>query len=74
MNEQRIIAEIRELKLMLKAPEEPINEDEACRFLGISRQTMRDYVCKGKMKGTYTINVLGKRMFYKSKLIKPVGL
>lgn len=47
-----------------------ITEKEACAFLQIQRQTIRDYVCNGKLDGTYTVNVIGKRMYYKSKLIK----
>lgn len=56
-------------RLGLTNNEEPINETQACEFLGIKKNTMRKYVCEGKLKGTYVINVLGKRMYFKSKLI-----
>lgn len=68
--------EIRELNRNVKAlleklnkAEEPITEQEACVLLGISLKTMQNYCSEGKLAGTYTVNVLGKRMFYKSKLI-----
>lgn len=76
---ERLITEVRELKVEVKKlsgssdamKEEPINETEACKFLGITHNTMRIYVSQGKMAGKYTINCLGKRMFYKSKLFTP---
>lgn len=46
-----------------------ISEQEACTFLGIQRQTIRDYVCNGKLRGTYIVNAIGKRMYYKSRLL-----
>lgn len=69
-----LINEIKELKDLLKESEQPVSEEEACNFLTIERATMRNYVSRGKMEGTYTFNVLGKRMFYKSKLVKPVAI
>lgn len=47
-----------------------MNEAEAAVFLGITTKTLQNHVSNGTMDSTYTINRLGKRMYYKSKLIK----
>ena len=50
--------------------EEPINEDAAAQYLGVSKKTMQNYASDGKLAGTFSIDVLGNRWYYKSKLIR----
>lgn len=70
-SEKVILKELRELKEMLLV-EDLISEKEAAKLLGIKQNTMRIYVSQGKMDGTFSINVLGKRMYYKSRIVRKV--
>lgn len=64
--------ENREVKKILieqaEKSEFPINEQVAADFLDVSRPTMGKYVKVGKLDGTFTINKLGNRMYYRSRL------
>jgi len=67
--EKTILKELRELKEMLLV-EDLINEKEAANLLGISVRTIQIYASRGKMAGTFTLNHIGNRMYYKSKLVR----
>lgn len=57
-------------KVLLKPVEEQINEEEACRLLGITRQTLSNYISKGQIApDMYSIGVGGNKFFYKQKLM-----
>lgn len=61
------------LLLSAMQKEEPIPEEEVARdVFKIGLKTLRNYVSEGKLDGTFTIDVLGHRWYYKSKLIKPL--
>lgn len=51
--------------------EAPITEAEAAKFLGVTERTMQVYAAQKKLEGTYIYNVIGKRMYFKSKLLYP---
>lgn len=54
---------------MLSA-QEMINEEEACKLLGITKRTIGNYVSNGNItKDMYTVGVGGNRFYYKQKLI-----
>jgi hypothetical protein len=47
-----------------------INEDDACKLLGITRNTLSNYMRNGKITpDMYTIGVGGNKFFYKQKLM-----
>lgn len=47
-----------------------LTEKEAAAFLGVSYRTLQNHYYAGRLVGKYTINALGHRMYYKSKLIE----
>ena len=50
--------------------EELINEDQAAELLGISKRSMIQYVCSGRItRDMYRKALNGKRMYYKYKLL-----
>lgn len=58
-----------EIKNYLEASE-MINEQQACELLGISRSTLTNYMCNGRIpKDYYTVGVGGNKFFNKSKLM-----
>ena len=48
-----------------------ISEKAAAELLCISPKTLINYVCLKKLEGRYTINAIGNRVYYKSKLLQP---
>lgn len=68
---ERLLRKIeRAIDSLSEAKEEYISEAEAAKFLGLTVKTMQNYVCSGKITSSvYVINVLGNRMYKKSKLI-----
>lgn len=54
----------------LAVTEDLITEDQAAELLGVKVKTIRTYVFEGRIEpGMYTIGALGKRFYYKSKLM-----
>ena len=50
--------------------EELINEDQAAELLGISKRSMIQYVCSGRItRDMFRKAANGKRMYYKYKLL-----
>ncbi|MBX9449998.1 MAG: hypothetical protein KL787_09915 [Taibaiella sp.] len=62
--------QLAEIKLLLQSREEPVNEKEAAIYLGVSQKTIQNKVYTGELTGTYVINRIGHRMYYKSKLLR----
>lgn len=48
-----------------------ISEKAAAELLCISRKTLQNNVYSKKLEGRYTLNAIGHRMYYKSKLLQP---
>lgn len=67
--EKIILKELRELKELL-AVDDMVNEERAADILGVKVNTMRIYASQGKLDGLFDLNALGKRMYYKSRLVR----
>lgn len=46
-----------------------LTEQQAAEFLGVKIKTLQNRVYDGTLDGTYTVNKLGHRMYYRSKLV-----
>lgn len=65
----KVLKELEAIKKIV-ATNDLLNVDEAAKFLGVSKRTIQNQSCpNGKLTGTFIINSLGHKMFYKSKLV-----
>jgi len=61
--------EIKQLKSFLQV-NDMVSEKEAAAILGITEKTLREKICRGEVPTDYyTVNALGKRNYFKSKLL-----
>lgn len=69
--QERLIKKIeRTLNRLAEQQEEYLTEEKAAKFLGVSVRTLQNQISAGKIDPTlYVTNVLGKRMYCRSKLI-----
>ena len=68
MSTASLAREIREIKERLDLSD-LISEQEAANLVGLKLPTFRKRVYGKKLEGCYIVNVLGRRNFYKSKLL-----
>jgi hypothetical protein len=67
---ERIFRKMEKLLDRFDKEEELINEDEAAKFLGISKRSLQKLVYRDDIKeDCYRIAITNKRMYIKSKLI-----
>lgn len=64
----KLYKELQEVKTLLNISD-LISEEDAANLLGVSVKSIQNKVSAKQLEGTYIINAIGKRNFFKSKLL-----